>query len=1730
MDGQVLDNFGRRSIPVSYMTDVLNPARKTLRQLWTGPRTSTKTNTGNEGDELETVYHWFVLVGVPNARLAWFVGASILLETACNDQAWFDQTIATVKDTYEQLNENPIDLAHDLLNRALEFGLAQAVQNVVAAFPIVISTCGCFGLKNLVESAHWPTFRDPVVGVIRTKLSSDGTLAACAVLVAHAAADEDVTSLLQMAVVAFAKMGYLGHEEMIRVSKKMLTTGNVDLARRVIQTEQFRTKLLGGSSATVLQDILSSARWLDLKSDVLAVLDKMPVDDRVDLCLATAQAVQKKVDESVWSALFFHAIARGIEAKSAKAQALIPLARKLYAEHATVLHTPQPAHPWAIPTAKYGNKAVEQFLQSNDQSTKVTGDFKGIAEARIFATATGEIKAKHEAAADAMRKLEERYGPGVRGDVVVVPPPSSAAALPSLVAAAATGASSTTAAAPPTGAASGAPPPPSFMFGSGTPAAFTFGAGIQHGAALPAGVSAAYPGMLPPGYPAYYAPPGAYPYHPSMYAAPASPVPPPLIPHGLRAVDAALAAIPPPGSSILGSPVDGPSSHSVSNEPQRHEQQQPATAVKPTTRCKFIMAPWWGRRNYGYYDQDEGEDEEWESNGEPSTAGEEGEEEESDHGAYDSDGIPIDDDDDEERGDNQGHQSGGSHGDAGQGAGAARRLLPVPSLGRLGALIANSAEANAAPFTFGGLAQQLPTAPGLEIDGVGTIALPVVEDVQVAKLVSVAREAPFGRGFDTVLDPAVRKTWEIEPDKVHFANPAWDAGIAALSQEIATKLGFPNTAMAMHLYKMLLYVPGGHFVKHRDTEKHDYMFATVVVQLPSSHEGGELVVYQDPDQADAAPTAVAHDFGRAQGTSRFNVHYAVHYADAEHELKPVISGYRLAMVYSLCWPANQPMPKIDRHVKSRIARQLASLARDGRVFTYFFDHHYTDRSSTQLGLRMLKGVDKARYELLRAASDTLPSKDQYVFLLAHGSRATSYGEDGYDWVREDPPEYSVKEWYDMNGRDLPTDYYRSGYGGSSLDISDMSAVLNPNQKTRSQLWAGPRTSTREYTGNAGVTRATVYKRYLMVAVPRAQLAQFTMRNLGERALRTLLLQDVRSDVEWFTEAIAALKVMRQPLDAATTVLENALQFNLDQIVLDMLQTLPALLTDKGTFVFSRLLRAAAWPRLRDPVLAVIRQFDPSRRLLICAPAVEALSATDLQRDLWEPLLQVALDALPNAPADLGNVVSSLLRVLFKKNDIELVQRVVSTPSFQTLLAGSTGSALLVELIKSAVWDDLQDDVLGKISHVPLAARFPLCLATAQTMAGNVDEEQWSPVFYHGLVAMPAVQSVEFKRDQLALWRVLFQMRDTDWLKQLVDVYVAENVPMDQQQVVLQLAESMLAPGSEKMQLLAPLARARYDQFRAVANRPPPAQSWAYPDAVFPSHPNLVPFLRSNRQTTTVQGFTGIADARRFASRLPVSEFNLRATPSGTGRNARVEISKTVTAAIKAQQRQQAACEQMRRLERFYGPGIRGSPAPQPPAQGQPAPAAAVRPSTTAAARPAIPATQAMPVPAAPARPTGLAAVAHQAPPASDAPAPAPVPTPAAATPPVILGMQPYAYSLPAAPSLSHFMQPGPIPYHVPPPPVPLARSAAPLTSTSLPSTGASVPMHPALARYATEIAQARMQQQAAGAIYGPGQMVPLPMPPQQHQQPLGASSSDPQQEPTTPMQQPQPPPPSAPPS
>ena len=145
----------------------------------------------------------------------------------------------------------------------------------------------------------------------------------------------------------------------------------------------------------------------------------------------------------------------------------------------------------------------------------------------------------------------------------------------------------------------------------------------------------------------------------------------------------------------------------------------------------------------------------------------------------------------------------------------------------------------------------------------------------------------------------MRSTLQIDPSHVVIGGPVmggplWEPALEKLVRRVADSLGTNPECVQAKLYKLLLYQAGGFFDTHCDTEKKRGMFATLVVQLPSVFEGGEFVVRHGG--LDRTYTLGTKDQLCAQVC-----HFVEHYADCEHAVRKVTSGYRLALVYSLGW-------------------------------------------------------------------------------------------------------------------------------------------------------------------------------------------------------------------------------------------------------------------------------------------------------------------------------------------------------------------------------------------------------------------------------------------------------------------------------------------------------------------------------------------------------------------------------------------------------------------------------------------------------------------------------------------------------------------------------------------------------------------------------------------------------------------------------------------------------------
>ncbi|MFI5461393.1 MAG: 2OG-Fe(II) oxygenase [Isosphaerales bacterium] len=230
-----------------------------------------------------------------------------------------------------------------------------------------------------------------------------------------------------------------------------------------------------------------------------------------------------------------------------------------------------------------------------------------------------------------------------------------------------------------------------------------------------------------------------------------------------------------------------------------------------------------------------------------------------------------------------------------------------------------------------------PVLAGLEVKGVGSIGSPV-SAADAKRLIAKATQAPYGRGEETIVDPNVRRVWQIDPSQFSLRNAEWSTHVTAIVDAIKLEFGI-REKVSPKLYKLLVYEKGSFFAPHRDTEKTPGMFATLVVCLPSRHEGGALVVTHDGQTQTS-------DFGGED--AEFKTQYAAFYADCQHEITPVTAGYRICLVYNLAIAGKKKQPSAPRNAPAveKATELLAELFADPssklNKIAIPFNHQYTE--------------------------------------------------------------------------------------------------------------------------------------------------------------------------------------------------------------------------------------------------------------------------------------------------------------------------------------------------------------------------------------------------------------------------------------------------------------------------------------------------------------------------------------------------------------------------------------------------------------------------------------------------------------------------------------------------------------------------------------------------------------------------------------------------------------------
>lgn len=241
------------------------------------------------------------------------------------------------------------------------------------------------------------------------------------------------------------------------------------------------------------------------------------------------------------------------------------------------------------------------------------------------------------------------------------------------------------------------------------------------------------------------------------------------------------------------------------------------------------------------------------------------------------------------------------------------------------------------------------------VTGVGKLSFPLTSD-SVENIVKVSSKAKFGKGKATLLDMTIRDTQVIPANMLKVGIN--EESLCNILERIGSGLNIDkNSRLVPHLHNMLIYGPGQFFKMHRDSEKIKNMVATLVILLPSSHTGGDLIIRHKNNK---------HVFFGSQ--KRNVVKCIAFYSDCQHEIEKVNVGYRVALTYNvgLQSPGVSSNVQLDEDLNRAVQFYFSSEDTPNRL-VFYLNHSYSEQS---LKWNLLKGTDRTHvFSLLAVAKE-----------------------------------------------------------------------------------------------------------------------------------------------------------------------------------------------------------------------------------------------------------------------------------------------------------------------------------------------------------------------------------------------------------------------------------------------------------------------------------------------------------------------------------------------------------------------------------------------------------------------------------------------------------------------------------------------------------------------------------------------------------------------------------------
>ena len=473
-----------------------------------------------------------------------------------------------------------------------------------------------------------------------------------------------------------------------------------------------------------------------------------------------------------------------------------------------------------------------------------------------------------------------------------------------------------------------------------------------------------------------------------------------------------------------------------------------------------------------------------------------------------------------------------------------------------------------------------------------------------------------------------------------------------------------------------------HTQVHRDTEKVDGMFGTLVIQLPSDYSGGELIVKHRGEEK-------VFSFSGLQGSTNF--HIAAFYADCQHEIKKVTAGNRLCLVYNLLYKESKSflVPPDNSLLVNRVVAAVKQWNADAEgppVLAYILEHMYTE---TSLSFKSLKNLDRAVGDLLVSASNEIG----FDLYLAHVNLEQDWGTSNAYCSERDYELYHEK--YTFSNLVMP-----SGQKADFSDINFKSEALMP--KNRLHLDSPDERHENGDTGNEGACIEKTYRMCCLLLWPvKRRIAvlglDYMTEKLNAMIADPLMLENKTACVELAQDLVEHSSKIGT--ESALTLFHCLVTLKEDKLLKSFLATgfKSCFYDDSQPFSFSD---TVGWQSIEQCLLALMRQrcFDQCFIAISKLCALHGSEPTALGRKLAKIFIESGYPYSPSVHASVA-----LLKCLKEFKEFELTSKFLCFLSNQAdrycFIADRSFTVLLAEIGRDMSWKMLEPFLLAVCQNI-----------------------------------------------------------------------------------------------------------------------------------------------------------------------------------------------------------------------------------------------------------------------------------------------------------------------------------------------------------------------------------------------------------------------------------------------